>query len=228
MTLSISELRAAGRADLSGRWGESAMLTFVYFIIVSILQGACSAATLLWAPGLGEGLIGLLLIPMYWGYDMTFLSLHRNQDGDPFDIGHLFDGYTGGRFLRVFTTIFLYELFIILGLILLIIPGIYLALNFALVPYLIRDDAELRNMSALRLSHEMMRGHRLRLLGLCLSFLGWILLALLFTLGIGMFWVLPYISASMANFYEDVKADYEAQMSVTAETDSEETDHYQK
>jgi uncharacterized membrane protein len=228
MTLSISELRAAGRADLSGRWGESAMLTFVYFIIVSILQGACSAATLLWAPGLGEGLIGLLLIPMYWGYEMTFLSLHRNQDGDPFDIGHLFDGYTCGRFLRVFTTIFLYELFIILGLVLLIIPGIYLALNFALVPYLIQDNAELRNMSALRLSHEMMRGHRLRLLGLCLSFLGWILLALLFTLGIGLFWVIPYMSASMANFYEDVKADYEAQMSVTAETDSEETDHYQK
>ena len=201
MTLSISELRAAGRADLSGRWGESAMLTFVFVIIVSILQGTCSAATLLWAPGLGEGLIGLLLLPMYWGYDMTFLSLHRNQDGDPFDIGHLFDGYTGGRFLRVFTTIFL---------------------------YLIQDNAELRNMSALRLSHEMMRGHRLRLLGLCLSFLGWILLALLFTLGIGMFWVIPYICASLANFYEDVKADYEAQMSVTAETDSEETDHYQK
>ena len=36
MTLSISELRAAGRADLSGRWGESAMLTFVFVIIISI------------------------------------------------------------------------------------------------------------------------------------------------------------------------------------------------
>ena len=228
MTLSISELRAAGRADLSGRWGESAMLTFVYLVITSILQGASSAATLLWAPGLGEGLVGLLLLPMYWSFDMTFLSLHQGQDGDPFDIGHLFDGYTGGRFVRVFTTMLLYYLFVILGLVLLIIPGIYLALSYGLAPYLIRDNAELRNMAALRLSNEMMRGHRLRLLGLCLSFLGWILLALLFTLGIGLLWVTPYMNASLVNFYEDVKADYEVRMSVTAETDSEETDHYQK
>jgi uncharacterized membrane protein len=43
---------------------------------------------------------------------------------------------------------------------------------------------------------------------LYLTFIGWGILCI-FTLGIGYFWLVPYINASLAGYYEEVKADYE-------------------
>lgn len=34
MISSLSQLRAKGRADLSGRWNEAAMFTFVYLMYI--------------------------------------------------------------------------------------------------------------------------------------------------------------------------------------------------
>jgi uncharacterized membrane protein len=50
----------------------------------------------------------------------------------------------------------------------------------------------------------MMNGYKGKLFGLYVSFIGWFLLSML-TLGIGLFWVGPYMSLSVANFYEDIK-----------------------
>jgi uncharacterized membrane protein len=50
----------------------------------------------------------------------------------------------------------------------------------------------------------MMNGYKGKLFGLYLSFIGWCLLGTL-VLGIGLFWVGPYMSLSVANFYEDLK-----------------------
>ena len=55
----------------------------------------------------------------------------------------------------------------------------------------------------------MMKGHKFDLFWLFLSFIGWFILAF-FTLGIGFLWLVPYVQTSVAGFYEDVKADYEA------------------
>lgn len=41
-----------------------------------------------------------------------------------------------------------------------------------------------------------------------LTFIGWFLLSIL-TLGIGFFWLGPYVQSAQAHFYEDVKAEYE-------------------
>jgi uncharacterized membrane protein len=59
-------------------------------------------------------------------------------------------------------------------------------------------------MEALNASRKMMNGHKARLFGLNLSFIGWCLLCIL-TLGIGYLWLGPYVSLSVANFYEDLK-----------------------
>lgn len=53
-----------------------------------------------------------------------------------------------------------------------------------------------------------MDGNKMRLFLLDLSFIGWIILCL-FTLGIGFFWLQPYMVATHAAFYEDLKAEAE-------------------
>lgn len=83
-----------------------------------------------------------------------------------------------------------------------------MSLRLALVQYILRDNPELSPKQVLRLSAEMMYGYKWKLFLLMLTFIGWGILCI-FTLGIGYFWLAPYIDQTMANFYEEVKADYE-------------------
>ncbi len=196
-----SEIRAAGRFDLSGRWLEAAMLTFVYFIIATIFSATFVGAVNLWIPGMGSAFT-LLLIPLAWSFTMTFLANHRHEDRDPFDN-------------------------VLLWSLLLIIPVIIKALSYSMTPYILRDRPDLQNNAAIELSMDMMQGHKADLFWLYLSFIGWAILCCL-TLGIGFFWLDPYMSASVAAFYEDLKADYESQYGGAEEPVYGTTDNYQK
>lgn len=90
---------------------------------------------------------------------------------------------------------------------LLFVPGIIASLALFLVPYLLKDNPELPIMDTLRMSRKMMKGHKMQLFKLQLSFIGWIMLNVL-TLGIGSLWLIPYMLTTLAAFYQDVKAEY--------------------
>ena len=53
-------------------------------------------------------------------------------------------------------------------------------------------------------SREMMKGHKWQYFCLCFSFIGWFLLTP-FTLGILLFWLIPYIGVTTALFYDGIK-----------------------
>lgn len=203
MIKSASEIRSAARATLSGHWTEAAMLTFVYCIVAwafSALVGGLEYVQ----QGLGT-VASLLLLPLGWGYAVTFLSNARGEE-DPFNVSRMFDGYRD--FVRIFTTILLTQIYILLWTLLLIIPGIIKSLSYAMTPFVLRDNPEMKNNAAIELSMKLMDGHKGELFWLYLTFIGWGILCIL-TLGIGYFWLAPYMQASMAQFYEEVKAEYE-------------------
>ena len=203
MIKSASEIRSAARATLSGHWTEAAMLTFVYCIVAwafSALVGGLEYVQ----QGLGT-VASLLLLPLGWGYAVTFLSNARGEE-DPFNVSRMFDGYRD--FVRIFTTILLTQIYILLWTLLLIIPGIIKSLSYAMTPFVLRDNPEMKNNAAIELSMKLMDGHKGELFWLYLTFIGWGILCIL-TLGIGYFWLAPYMQASMAQFYEEVKAKYE-------------------
>ena len=205
MTSSAKLLRDRGASDLDGRWLEAALLTFVYTIISGIFSASVSAGAELFVPHVGTAL-SLLLIPMGWGFSIAFLTNHRRQSNDPFHLGCLFDGYRD--FVRIFLTMLLEYVYIILWTLLLVIPGIIKALSYSQTTFILRDRPDLKYNSAIELSMEMMHGHKYDLFWLYLTFIGWAILCI-FTLGIGYFWLQPYMTSTMANFYEEVKADYE-------------------
>lgn len=196
--------RAAGRQDMRGHWSEAAMLTFVYFI----LTGGCSAVfSLTGAFTAGSGtILTLLLLPMSWGLVTSFLVNHRGGSRDPFDISCLIEGYRD--FWRIFSTYLLCEVYTFLWTLLLIIPGIIKSCSYAMTPYILKDRPDLARNEAIELSMAMMQGHKLDYFVLCLTFIGWAILSIL-TLGIGYFWFLPYFYSTLANFYEEVKQEFE-------------------
>ena len=69
--------------------------------------------------------------------------------------------------------------------------------------FLILDDESLTVMEGFRKCRLMVRGHKLRMLGLFISFVGLYLLTIL-SFGVGMFWVGPYIRQSYSQFYLEI------------------------
>ena len=103
---------------------------------------------------------------------------------------------------------FLMGVFVFLWSMLFVIPGIIKAFSYAMTPYILEEHPELTANEAIDHSRAMMKGHKFDLFWLYLSFIGWGILCIP-TLGIGTFWLIPYMQTAQASFYEDVKADYE-------------------
>ena len=81
---------------------------------------------------------------------------------------------------------------------------IYIALRLSMSVYILLENPYTTAWTSLKQSWYIMRGHCWRFFVLNLSFLGWILLACL-SLGIGMFWLLPYMSMTSVYFYYNIK-----------------------
>lgn len=205
-----SECWGLARKDLRGRWLEAALLTFVYVLVSCLISATVGSGLNLICPGFSL-IVALLLMPMGWGWSMTFLECHRSDKDpfkDPFNVKNLFVAYNKD-FSRIFTTLFLQGLYTFLWTLLLIVPGIIKSLSYALTPYILKDYPELKNNQPIELSMAMMQGYKLELFILCLKYFGLCLLSIL-TLGIAYFWIAPFYSAAMVNFYEHVKAEYNA------------------
>lgn len=94
-----------------------------------------------------------------------------------------------------------------LWMLLFVFPGIYAAYGYAMTPYILAENPEMSANEAITKSKELMNGNRWRLFCLEISFIGWSLLCVLLTLGIGVFWLKPYMEASFAAFYREISAE---------------------
>ena len=216
-----SELRAQARERLEGQWGTFVLMTFLMLVIQTILQipgyigsllEVLSPENVLASLSFSNisNILSLLALPLSWGLTVSLLRNHREES---VDLENLFDGFRGGRYTRVFCALVLVNLFTFLWALLLIIPGIMKAFSYALTPYILLDEPELTARQAITRSCEIMQGRRWKLFCLYLSFIGWGILSLL-TFGIGFLWLAPYMNASIAAFYEDARAEYEAENSI--------------
>jgi uncharacterized membrane protein len=170
-------------------------------LIILILQGPSlffSSTSLLAFP---TGIITLLISgPLVVGLAIFSLSISRNQEAS---VGQLFLGFS--KFGICLAAYLLVALFTILWMLLLIIPGIIAAFSYSMTFYILADETSIGAMEAIDKSKKMMNGYKWKYFCLLFRFLGWAILCI-FTLGIGLLWLVPYIQVSTAKFYDDVKA----------------------
>jgi len=190
-------------ASLEGNWGKTAIATLIFLILS---MGISWTVTTPMGDNLvmsysTQGFLTLLCLPLGWGFVVYFLNLIRN---DNTDYERLFDGYKD--FIRIFLAEFLVNLATGIGMILLIIPGLIIGSGLVMTGFILKDDKEISAVDAMKKSWEMTDGHKGALVLLFLSFLGWIILSI-FTLGIGMLFLYPYMQTALAHCYEDLKAE---------------------
>lgn len=97
------------------------------------------------------------------------------------------------------------SILIMLGCFLLVVPGIILSFAYSFIYLIFLDNPEMKPLDTLKKSREMLNGHKMEMLELILSFLGWYILGA-FTLGILYIWVIPYMSLTVCYFYDELKA----------------------
>lgn len=191
------------KRSLLGKW-SLAIGTFVVYAIITSIPDHIT----------GIGFIAALLItgPFALGAAIFSLAIARNQKAR---FSQIFEGFT--YFKTTFTAHLLMIFRIILWTLLLVVPGIMVALSYSMTFYILADNFTLSPKEALKLSQNMMFGHRIKLLYLGFRFLGLALLCIL-TLGIGFLWLIPYVQVTMAEFYQDVKGIYAEEESIRLNT----------
>ena len=135
--------------------------------------------------------------------------LLKRQRGEETQVGDLFTEFN--RFGDGFAQHFLCQLYIFLWSLLLIIPGIIKSFSYAMTPYIMAENPGMKATDAITRSRAMMDGYKADLFMLRLTFIGWDLLAVL-TLNIGHLWLNPYKQAAETAFYQEVKAQFVAQI----------------
>ena len=102
--------------------------------------------------------------------------------------------------------ILLYTLVVVLGLILLVVPGIILGLMYSQVFFILADDPDVGVIEAFNMSNQMMKNNKWQLFMLNLEALLYFIIGV-FTLFIWWVWLLPRYSVAFAGFYLGLKND---------------------
>ena len=190
------------REKLKNNW-STAFLVGLTVMIPQTISEILKAIGSIEAGGMEDislGLISTLVAaPLLLGLTIYSLNLFRNGSAN---YNNIFDGFNSlGKALGVY---FLMIILIILGMILLIIPGIILAFGFSMAYYVMIDKPELGIVDTLKESWKIMKGNKTKLLGLSLRFIPWAILGIL-CLVVGVIFVLPWMQMSYTSFYEEIK-----------------------
>lgn len=187
--MEIKELKEQAKINIKGHIG----IWFVVLLAYGLIAGAANI------PYVGFIITALLLPIITLGMDCMLLD---EAKGEEIEIGDLFKQFS--QWWPAYKVMFLSGLFTFLWSLLLVIPGIIKGYSYSMAMYILAEEPEIGAREALRRSQEIMDGHKLELFGLHLSFIGWHLLACI-TCGIAYVWVMPYINATVTNFYNSIK-----------------------
>jgi len=187
-----TQIMYEARASLNGKW-PLAIGTFLILLLISM------GAALI--PLAGQ-IIGILIAgPLAVGGAYFALNIVRDQVAQTDDLFFSFNNNLSNSILAYLLVV----AFALIGFVLLIIPGIIVALALSQTWFILAENPSMDSYDAIMGSKKMMDGYKFKLFKIQLRLLGLGLLCLL-TLGIGFLWLIPYQYVVYAKFYEEVKA----------------------
>ncbi len=147
--------------------------------------------------GIFTGIAGSALSVGYSYYILSFVRGKKMELKDVID-------FMKKHWVIAFISGLLVGLSIVLGMILLIVPGIILTIGLMYYQEVCADNPSLKATEIVRKSWEMTKGHKMDLFVMGLSFIGWAMLTGV-TFGILTIWLTPYIVVSFTLAYEEIK-----------------------
>ncbi len=221
--MTASQIRAEARKKLASKWGKSALITFLFCVLTYVF-----AFVLELLPMIGSLVWTVISAPLSYGFLISMFKL--NDDNEIGYIDFLNNGFL--HFGKVWSVVLYTALKLILPIILVVISAFIFAygsisenlsliligiilycisLIYAIIKqytykfalFVLYDNPDIGGKEAVEKSAELMQGKVWSLFCLDLSFIGWSLLSI-FTFGIGLFWLLPYLQIAEINFYRNL------------------------
>lgn len=200
MMTNCSEFKSDAREKLKGRW---LLECGIALIVVSIGYLLPFLITVL-LPVVGTIIGRFITVPLLFGLVRRYVFM--DHGGYP-RADELFHYYDRRHLPEVLILTVTFHLVTIPLFILFIIPGVIAYYHFVLYQHIMVDYPELSTKDILLLSAQMMKGYKLELLKLQVSFMGWNILAGLTIIGI--IPLVVYKRATYAYFYNEIRRNYE-------------------
>lgn len=186
MTRTIHTIKHDARDSLKGNLGIS-LLAEVVGSAIHLVAGIIPFGGLLVRGSLAVGIEEIYI---------------KNTDHNMPEFKDLFNGFKE-NFGENFLLGVVKDIFIFLWSLLFLIPGIVKAYSYAMTEYLMAREKDLTAMEAIQKSRMLMKGNKMRLFLLNLSFIGWIFLTIV-TFGIAAIYVVPYMNTAKTEFFNDI------------------------
>lgn len=154
-----------------------------------------------------------LLIPVIsFGLTLNYMAVVAGQKAT---VGRLFEGFN--NFGSVWCMNFLRGLFVFLWTLLFYIPGFVKAIAYSFAPFILADNPGMTARESIKESKRMTKGHKGEIFVLYLSFFWWWLLGGI-TFGLAYIYVVPYMSATIVNYYNFLKGGSAAEVCASPES----------
>ena len=204
------------REQLEGRWSEGVLMTAIILVLSMICAtpsyilpfvGLNDVTSAIVGPSSSalSTLISLLVVaPLEFAMYNALMAMVRGTLEDKTPTAAMFNFFSMDWVRYVKALILEMVIIFPVSIVTLGIGGIILAYAYKMVPLLMRDYPELGAREALKLSRELMKGHKWDLFVLQFTFIGWLILSLL-TACVGLLWLVPYQTTAEVLFYQDLK-----------------------
>lgn len=150
---------------------------------------------------IGLAISFFLVLPLLVGCNRFFREAGESGTYDIGNIGFVFSH----SYLNVVKICVLMEIKVFLWSLLFIIPGIIKSYEYRMIPFILGKNPDISSADAFRQTKELMTGNKWHSFLLDLSFIGWMLLAMITCNIAGIFYVYPYVYATEAQLYLTLK-----------------------
>ena len=195
----------------SGAKGTMVLAGFLYFVIMMAVsmglqflmmalissETEASQSVVIGSVVIQQVILNLIVMPMVMG--LFIIGLRRSVNA-PISATSIFD-YFGKAFSLLLTMILLY-IMVIIGLVLLIVPGIYLMVAYFMAMPLVVEKG-LSPWQALEASRKAVSKHWFGFLGFYIVMM-LIMLVSMLPLGIGLFWTMPMFLIAWGIMYRNM------------------------
>ncbi len=197
-----SEIIRESKSILRGNYGKVIFPFLIVIIVNNLLSSAEVYQNLFSISEIESGVISLAItVLITFPLSVGVASYSISITNDLFDSNKLFDGFK--IFVKSAVAGLIYYLVIILGFVLLIVPGIYAALTFSQVFYIISQNNDIGIKEAFKQSSTLMKGNKWQLFKLIIRYVFYLILSV-FTLFIWALWLIPQMNVSFAIFFREL------------------------
>lgn len=228
---SSSQLKSRARGTLLGRYGQPMGAFLLVDLVVLALESLISMVIPTNTGGIILSYIAMLIVAIFStllqsGYSYILLNMARGKQYQlrdlifPFQtmpdhviilslrlfllaIAAMLPFLAGVILLLVMPEVLALRIVCVLLLILSMFLALKLSLDYSQIYLLYLDNPYLPGREIMQRSKELMKGNRIRYFYLLVSFIGMLLLGLI-SFGVGLLWIIPYMSMTEIEFYRDL------------------------